>query len=548
MSHEKNNGIFYTPPELAEFVSNLAISSPTLRILDPCYGEGALLLAAQKRLLELNSKSPRKQLYGYDIAPPKEDGKNINPQGSLSQKNLKERDFFLENDKDLKVKFDVILMNPPFVRHHLIPEDNQKKIGKIIGNEEKLPMTSDLWAYFIIHSFKYIRKGGCLVAILPWSFLQSDFAVKVRKIMTDKFHKLQVFVIGQRMFKKAQERVLVLIAKGFDLSTSEFGISYSFCVPKEKISWKKIRVENWQNSLWKSLATKDIHKILSELVIKHEFKPLGEFAKIRIGTVTGANSFFILDKLIAKRMRLPKRILKPIIRHSSNLRKLVISASDDIQDLLLLIPEDMELSSSLENYIKTGEKNDIDKRYHTRNREKWYSISKQNPPDGFLHYMTKETPFIVLNPDGILSTNTIHNLDFFDDVDENTKKWIQFSMFTSISQLSLELLGRTYGGGVLKVEPKVAHKILVYSGNGKRFPEYLERELNNLLAMGKQREAVKFGNKWMIENSLVTKEQMDSIKACYENLRDLRLGENSYTLGVFSNIGKSGDSGFHSPQ
>lgn len=525
MNHEKNNGIFYTPPELASFVANLAISSSKSKILDPCYGEGALLLAAQNRLLELNSKNPHKQLYGYDISSPKNEVKKICLQGLLLQKNLKERDFFLENDEDLNLKFDAIVMNPPFVRHHLIPKETQKRIREIIGIDKILPMTSDLWGYFIAHSFKFIREGGSLVAILPWSFLHADFAVKIRKMMIDKFHTLQAVIIGQRMFKKVDERVLILIAKGFSFPTSELDIYYSFCIPKGKISWKEISRENWQNSLWKLLADKNIHNILSELEINHGFKPLGEFAKIRIGTVTGANNFFILDKHVTKRMRIPKRILKPIIRHSSKLRKLAISIADNIHDELLLIPDEMELPSSLEGYIKQGEKDGINNRHHTQNRNKWYSIPKQKPPDGFFHYMAKELPFIIMNPDRILSTNTIHNVDFLNDVDENMTKWIQFSMLTSISQLSIELSGRTYGGGVLKLEPTAASKILVYPGNGECFPIDLESKLNILLSKGKKREAMNLADSWMMENLNLSKDYMTAITTCYITLRDLRLGE-----------------------
>jgi hypothetical protein len=42
---------------------------PDSKILDPCYGDGALLLAARERLLELGCTAPAKQLYGYDIMP-----------------------------------------------------------------------------------------------------------------------------------------------------------------------------------------------------------------------------------------------------------------------------------------------------------------------------------------------------------------------------------------------------------------------------------------------------------------------------------------------
>ncbi|HUV03260.1 MAG TPA: N-6 DNA methylase [Desulfobacteria bacterium] len=64
MNSERTNGVFYTPPEVANFVADLAIPSSNSTVLDPCYGEGSLLLAAYSRLLELHSKSPKKQIFG----------------------------------------------------------------------------------------------------------------------------------------------------------------------------------------------------------------------------------------------------------------------------------------------------------------------------------------------------------------------------------------------------------------------------------------------------------------------------------------------------
>ena len=138
--------------------------------------------------------------------------------------------------------------------------------------------------------------------------------------------------------------------------------------------------------------------------------------------------------------------------------------------------------------------------------------------------MTKEVPFIVLNPNGIFSTNTIHELHFLKGVDENTKKWIQFSMFTSISQLSIEFHGRTYGGGILKLEPSAAKKILVYTGNGQPFPKNLYTKLNELLIEGKRREAMSLADNWMATNLKFLKRDLEAIVEYYEKIKSIRLG------------------------
>jgi hypothetical protein len=143
--------------------------------------------------------------------------------------------------------------------------------------------------------------------------------------------------------------------------------------------------------------------------------------------------------------------------------------------------------------------------------------------------MTKEVPFISLNPDGLMSTNTVHNVVFLEGINENTKKWIQFSMFTSITQLSVELAGRTYGGGVLKIEPTAANNILVFPGNGLGFPKNLECKLNSLLIQGKRREAMNLADKWMINNSNISKKDIYNIASCYQSIRNMRLGLDKIT-------------------
>lgn len=526
ISHKKNNGVYYTPPELANFVAKIGIRNADAKILDPCYGDGALLLAARERLLVLGSTVPAKQLYGYDIIPVSKKARKNRLQGLVYEQNLKERDFFSPISQGAERRFDVILMNPPFVRHHLIPKLRQKYIRSIDDNYLELPMTSDLWVYFLLHSLKFIKENGSLVAILPWSFLYADFAKPVRDLLLEKFRRLRVVVIGQRMFKNAEERILVLQGSGFGSHSSSIGIYYSFNVPKRRICWIPVDVHIWRASPWLSLVNVNIQRILSDVGASLGFDSLSRFAKIRIGTVTGANNFFILEREIAKRMKLPRRILKPIITHTRDLRKLTIDTSDDIKHVIMLIPEDFELPPSLKKHIKRGESEGLNKRYHTQKRVKWYSIPKQKPPDGFLHYMTKEVPFLVLNSNGLLSTNTVHQVEFLDGVDENTKKWIQFSMLTSISQVSVELIGRTYGGGILKIEPTAAGKIMVYAGNGHRFPKGLQEKVNAYLLKGKRLDAMKLADEWMITNLAVPKEDMDFIRQCYQNVRDIRLGVN----------------------
>lgn len=524
VSEAKSNGVFHTPKELAEYVATLGVEHPCSSVLDPCYGEGALLLAAYGRLLDVGCAEPSQHLFGYDIAPRLGAIQDTPLKESLDSHQLTERDFLEIGEQECQSKFDAILMNPPFVRHHLLQKEVQDRARRAVQEEISLPKTSDLWAYFVVHSLEFISEGGSLVAILPWSFLYADYSRPVRELLAEKFRMIRVSVIGQRLFEGVEERVLVMTARGFGSPSSDIGIHYSLEVPTKQPTWMPVDLETWSGSPWRALTPDDARQVLSRVADSLGFTPLRKFARVRVGTVTGANSFFVIPREKAESMNLPRTILRPIVRHSNELCRLTLSSANDIKYVLLLIPEDMDLPDTLKDYIETGVDSGLNNRYHTRKRAKWYSIPEQPAPDAFFPYMTKVVPFLALNPHGALSTNTVHAVDFLDNVSKETREWVQLSMLTSLSQLSLELSARTYGGGVLKIEPSAAGEILVFPGNGSDLPTDLVREVDDLLANGKRLEAVNRVDNWLVANMDVPRDDMDYIARYFHELRRLRAG------------------------
>ena len=103
-------------------------------------------------------------------------------------------------------------------------------------------------------------------------------------------------------------------------------------------------------------------------------------------------------------------------------------------------------------------------------------------------------------------------------------KWIQLSMLSSISQLSIEISSRTYGSGVLKIEPSAAKKILVFPGNGYTYPEEINKKAHPLIQDGKREQAMNIVDDWFLRTLNISKRDMDNIIKCYRNLKMIRLG------------------------
>ena len=117
------------------------------------------------------------------------------------------------------------------------------------------------------------------------------------------------------------------------------------------------------------------------------------------------------------------------------------------------------LRDETRDWIEKGEKDELHKRYKCRNRDPWYSINVGRCPDAFFRYMSSRAPTIVLNTAGVRTTNTIHNLSWRQD--RSDSRAYAVASCTSLFSLGCEILGHTYGGGVLKLEPRAVAKLPV---------------------------------------------------------------------------------------
>ena len=121
---------------------------------------------------------------------------------------------------------------------------------------------------------------------------------------------------------------------------------------------------------------------------------------------------------------------------------------------LVLVDPTAPAPAQLREWIAEGEGLGLHRRLYCRRRDPWFAITDDRRPDAFLRYMGQAPPRIVLNDAAALSTNAIHRLWWTDR--RISPAAVAVVSCTSLFALGCERMGRSYGGGVLKIEPSAA--------------------------------------------------------------------------------------------
>ena len=507
-SRIKHNGVYYTPIKLAHFLAKPLIRATDLTVFDPAYGEGALLLAAEQIFSQKrNSRSFVLQLYGCDKAPKNGYLKH------LPSHHLLKLDFF---EYSLEKKFDLVLMNPPYVRHHIMSDRRRRECQKIVDEICRLKSTSDLWAYFLIKAVNHLKEAGNLGAILPWSFLQAEYALSVRKWLAERFKKIRVLALGAHYFDNAQERTILVWLEGFGQPVRSIKISFSQH-PQGDLPYCDLDRGSWESENVLYSATHDIEAILRQYIEEYNFNRFEEFADIRIGVVTGADSFFILDAEEARERGFSHDHLIPIFTSSREFSGLSLNGSKPTKRLLSLTRRQY---GNYRNYIRKGIREKYHLRAHSLRREPWYSVNLGQTPDAFFPYRTSSIPYLIMNDQGVQCTNSIHRI-YFKKLSQEKRKWIQISLLSIPGQLSLEAYSKTYGQGILKIEPRSLKKAIVSVGNDSNVGPVYDR-ISKLISDNNRVQAMKIATDFVNQKLGIATKLSNSAYSALRELQDRR--------------------------
>jgi len=191
-------------------------------------------------------------------------------------------------------------------------------------------------------------------------------------------------------------------------------------------------------------------------------------------------------------------------------------------------------SSEAQAYIDAGHSAGVDQAYKCRVRKTWYRVPLIAPADLLLTCMNADTPRLTTNLAGVRHLNSVHGVYLKEEFSEIGRELLPLASLNSITLLNAEMVGRAYGGGILKLEPKEADRWMMPSpeliGSCAEALRAIRKRVSKLLQYGQLLEATK-----LVDQALL----LDSEQLSSEEISDIRVAHVELTRRR-TNRGKRG--------
>ena len=470
----KRNGAYYTPHLIAAALVRFAVRAPTDRLLDPACGDGRFVAC------HANSVGVERDVAAAAIACERAPCADVH-----------RFDFFGWAERTSE-RFECAAGNPPFIRYQTFAGDTRKRALRLcrdLGVSFSGLTTS--WAPFIVVTASLLRPGGRMAFVVPASIGHAPHAAPLVEYLVGRFDEVRIVAVRRKLFPRLSEDCWLLFADGFGGATNHiqfvpverFDDTLARC-PAKLVPVDEWR-QDWNRRLRPYLLGSVQRSLYQEATRSESCVRLGEIASVGIGYVTGDNEFFHLRPSDADYWQIPQRYLLPAVRNGRTLPNEALSSDAvaqwfqaDSPVLLLRLPKDADLPSTVRKYLDSPRGQAARCAYKCRNRKPWYSVPDVRVPAFFLTYMAGAAPSLVQNNAAATCTNALHAVDPHnkEDADRLVRGW-----HSSCLKLSCEIEGHPLGGGVLKLEPKEATRLVLPSSSGA-LPAGFEREACNAVS------------------------------------------------------------------
>ena len=325
---------------------------------------------------------------------------------------------------------------------------------------------------FVVGSSLLLKETGKIGFVIPAELLQVSYAQQLREFLAHFYNKINIISFEKLVFPDIQQEVVLLLGEKDGgnshliehLELRDSQDLYRLDVNKLKSPSKQI---DFKSSKWTFyfLEQKEID-FLEHIAQQKNIPAIGNYANVEVGITTGSNKYFTVPLTVVEAFNL-KEYAKPMVGRSVQVNSVIFTKEDwalnrltKAKAHLLVFPQRSEINGheGLNSYIHLGESMGINQGYKTGIRNDWFVVPSIKISDALFVRRNNLYPRLILNEAKAYTTDTMHRV--FIKTETNKKAFIS-SFYNSLSFAFSEIVGRSYGGGVLELMPSEAEKILL---------------------------------------------------------------------------------------
>jgi len=463
-------GQFSTPIALAINVlahaKNVFPKQCKVRFLDPAFGTGSFYSA-------LNSVFPSTRIEaatGFEID--EHYGKPALKLWEKTNLNYQLADFTKQTPPSEGEKYNLIICNPPYVRHHHINGQKERLQARAIDAANmKLSGLAGLYCYFMALTHPWMKKNAIAGWLIPSEFMDVNYGQAIKDYLLNEVTLLQIhrFDPSDVQFEDALVSSAIVWFKNKKPGKNhDAKFTYGGTIDKPAHEKYVSRSTLAQEKKWTRFP-------LSDERVESNSPKISDFFVVKRGIATGDNNFFVLEREKIESRGLPLEQFRPILPSPRYLNATEVKADKNgypdiknqlfVLDCRLPLDEVKRVYPKLYAYLEEGVQSGVSERYLCKNRKIWYSQESRPESRFYCTYIGRsdnegKNPFrFVLNRSKAIVSNSYLILypkpHLEKEIELNPE--LNETLLQALTQITGKAMldeGRVYGGGMHKMEPK----------------------------------------------------------------------------------------------
>ena len=481
---QKLRGGFYTPPSVVDNcvarVAALLHGSSPIALLEPSAGDGAFIRGIGR--LQGRSRLREAKITAIELV----ESEARACSAAMWESGIKGTIFcksFFQWMGDQPGNFDALVGNPPFIRFQFVPPQDRERAERLLRSRgHDLNGVANYWIPFVLLSLDLLLPGGAFSIVLPSEFLSTVSAGQVRTEVVRRCSSLRVDLYPRRTFPDILQDVLVLSG------VREVGEATARMVEFSEHTTTGVR--EWQHEIrslpesWtRYLLTSDEWQAFAIARQFPQFYSMKEVAAVTASIVTGANDYFTIDEE-TKRANDLTPWTRPLLARTADSQGIIFRPEDHaairdsgkrcwLLDFSASRPDPMKERAPAA-YLLAGRSGGLHTRYKTSIRELWYRIPQVQRGAVMMTKRSHQHHRLILNEADVFTTDTIYRGDMTGAF-RGRERDLVATFHNSVTMLSAEIEGRTYGGGVLELVPSEIGRLRVPMVDGGNVLEQIDR-------------------------------------------------------------------------